>query len=45
MVGNCITDLTVPEGAEREEEIAVDLAAAELEDMLEDFRTFLCPWN
>ena len=42
---NFNADLTVPEGAERDEEITADLAEAGLEDILLDFHKFLCPWN
>ena len=45
VAGNFNTDLTGPVGGEQDEEISADLAAAGLEDILEDFHTYLCPWN
>ena len=41
--GNSNTDTAGPEGSERDEEIAIYLAAALLEDMLEHFHQFRCP--
>ena len=43
VAGNFNADLTGPEGADQDEEISADLAAAGLEDILEDFHTYLCP--
>ena len=43
VASNFKADLTVPEGAERDEEIAADLATTGLEDMLEVFRTCILP--
>ena len=42
---NFNAELTGPEGAEQDKEFSADLAASGLEDMLEEFHTYLCPWN
>ena len=45
VAGNFNADLTSPEGEERDKEVSADLTAAGLEDILEEFHTYLCPWN
>ena len=45
VAGNFKYDLTGPEGADRDEKISADPEEAGLEDMLEEFRTCLCPCN
>ena len=44
VAGNFNSNLTGPEGAERDKEVLADPAAAGLEDILEKFHTYLCPW-